>query len=166
MIVGDNSAFAIECELVEMLDDRRYGHFRFWVLGRSVGDYSDWVDLDGCRAWLRSFVDDTVCRNEPRLNGLDADTVYQIVTRQAMQGLITDGLELYDPFRRFYISHLGMSAFDRFDVLLFQLPGSERLIWMDAAESLVHDAYLPLGIVESVARSYCADWDRQLLQGS
>lgn len=170
MIVGERTSFAIESELVERTGRWLLGHFRIWASGRAIGDFGDLVDLGGCRSWLADLGSVVVNREEPELGVLDAETVFYVVYRQATGdagALDSVGVGsafgiLSEPFRRFFISHVGMSAFDDVDLLLFHVPGRERLIWRDAKDGQVREAYVPAGMVEGIARLYCDDWDKSI----
>lgn len=102
MISGNRERFAIEAEVQETVGK--------WVFG---------IFVSGCVtiSWLREFAETSRDRYEPALLGLDAVEVFRRAHGSAMRGGVMEpNHRLDDAYARFYISHLGMSSFDRFDI--------------------------------------------------
>lgn len=156
MVSGDKDIFAIACEVTTTIGDWVYGQLLFWVRGVRIGNPDDAADLKGCRNWLRDFINEPRDRFEPALTGLDAGRVFVLVHAPTMTG--GNGRSVFaDAFARFNIGHLGMSSFDRYDVLLIEEPTvSQRILWREG-NGPAQDAYLPPDRIQSVTRE-CLAW--------
>src|SRR5687767_9670127 len=142
LLAGRHERFAIEAEIEEEVDGWVLGHFRFWLCGRSVGNWSDTADLRGCVRWLRDFANVRRDRCLPELYVATADEVFRQLHDPVMA--VSDRPVTDEPapdrsapidraFERFHISHLGMSSFDTINMLLLQdAAGSQRCLWQQA----------------------------------
>jgi hypothetical protein len=164
MIAGRKDRFAIEAEVEEIVDGWVLGHFRFWLCGRLVGDWEDSADLRGCVRWLRDFFENPRDRFEADLVDLPAGEVFKRVYDRPM-GRSTHGSsapEVQNAFARFHISHLGMSSFERFDVLLLKDEhGAERCLWRQVGDDRINDCHLWRNEMEGVAIEFCNMFDRE-----
>jgi hypothetical protein len=156
MISGNPDRFGIEAEVSEIVDGWTLGRFRFWLCGRPVGNWDDTADLGGCLRWLEDFATVPRDRHEPTLEDASAETVFRYVYDPVMASDIraTD-MGVKDAYSRFHISHLGMSAFETYDVLLiFENDGAERCLWRDARSGAIAECRLSRGEMESVAAEF------------
>ena len=155
-IFGDKNVLAIECECTSTIDDWVYGRILLWVRGEQVGNPEDAADLKGCRSWLREFVEEPRNRFEKFMKGQTPEKLFALLHEPVMAG--GSGLEATeDAFARFNIGHLGMSSFDRYDILLVEDPeAGQRLLWREGDGAIQH-AYLPANSIQSVA-SECLHW--------
>ncbi len=130
MLCGDKMEFAIEAWPRSQIDGAVYGEFVMHVGGHRLGDPSDQALLKGCRNWLRVLDADAPMRREPQLDNCDAEEVMRLAWDEVMASSGVAHPRFPDAFRRFHISHAGMSALDRFDVLLMLTSaGESRVIW-------------------------------------
>ena len=130
MIVGKKKLFAIEYEIKNKVDDWILGQFRLWVSSKIIGDWDDdSVDLKGCFKWLPTLMEEKVNRSEPALENLNGEQVifktFDAFYSEDNQNCIVDS------FSRFHISHIGMSSFDGFDIVLLEEAESFRFVWRD-----------------------------------
>lgn len=154
MLIGAKDRFAVEAEVTAKYGSIGHGHFRFWIHGRPVGDWSDSAHLTGICSWLRSIVEESAARLDAGYTGLSANEIFARAFEPVFDGSSIVSLEVSgDLYRRFHISHVGMSAFQFIDMLLIHLPdGSERCIWRDVSgDARVHEAVFPIGVIEDVA---------------
>jgi hypothetical protein len=126
-----------------------------------VGDWEDSTDLKGCLNWIKKFVEEMRDRFERALVGLEKESVFNLLYYPVMFSEDTNKKEepLFDDiFSRFHISHLGMSSFEKFDLLLIEQPeGQQRCIWRYTGSNEVHECYLPKGEMQRVAK-LCYVW--------
>jgi hypothetical protein len=163
MIEGNITRFAIEGEVAERIDSWVLGHIRFWICGNSVGEWSDSVDLLGCLRWLNDFASTPRSRYESGLFELPAREVFRRVYDPVMPHSGAGRPGVTDAFSRFHISHLGMSAFERFDLLLLtDEHGAERCLWRETGSEEIHECYLWRLEMERVAGQFCARFEREL----
>ncbi len=161
MIEGNPQRFAIECEIDERVDEWVLGHLRFWLCGHALGNWHDSVDLRGCHRWLRDFESVPRIRFEPGLFALSAKEVFAriydpVMNRDPRLPAIADA---YD---RFHISHVGMSAFDRYDILLLtDEQGAERCLWRESGSDHLHECFLRRREMERIAGQFCALLERE-----
>ncbi len=133
MLVGNKQQFAIELEILDVVDDWVFGTFLFWVEGLPIGDDKDKsVDLNGCVNWLRELIVNPKNRFELGLYDLEKSQVYDQLCNSV---LIGDGNQHAEEryaniFSRFHISHIGMSSFDNITIVLVENgDGDARFVW-------------------------------------
>jgi hypothetical protein len=163
MICGDVSRFAIEAEALEATDGWLFGHFRFWLCGKAVGNWDDFADLRACISWLRDLSEHPRNRFEPLLIPLDPSEVFRVVYDPVMEGPAPGLPRVASPFARFHISHIGMSAFDRYDILLLKdALGGERCLWREAGRpTAIFECHLGENEMERVAAEFCERFGMQ-----
>lgn len=156
MIIGSLKSFAIECEIVEWVDTTWvFGHLRFWLGGSPIGDWEDWTSLKDCIAWFRDFIDNPENRFEPVLKDKPKEEIFRLLYNSVMnvQDPILPPFE--QVYKRFHISHLGMSAFaDYVVLLLLEEPHCQRVIWKKIAEPMIHEVVLPPGELQHVGEEF------------
>ena len=165
MIVGDKDKFAIEYQIDEKIDSWILGRIRFWLRGDAVGNWDDAADLMGCMNWLRDFVENPRDRSEPSLSGRSQDEVFHLLTAHLRHSEAVSEAEdaIRNTFSRFNISHLGMSSFDRYDIVLWNdITNNERCMWRLGDDGSIHEAVLPPGEMERVARAFCDHLEAEL----
>jgi hypothetical protein len=170
ILVGQPERFAIEAEPELPAGDWIYGRFRFWLGGLPVGNWEDSADLKGCVSWLREFATVLRDRYEPRLWNLAPAEVFGLVFDPVMgpTGIANPAKQpIPHAFSRFHISHLGMSSFDKFDlVLLKDEEGAERCLWRNAEAPGIHECRLSRNEMEDVAEKFCRRFELDVLQVS
>lgn len=166
MIFGDIQEFAIEIDIDQVIDEWVFGVFLFWIGGFSVGNKEDSsVDLKGCVGWLDDLLSKPRNRFEPGLFVKSREEVWKLLVDSVMlfgrEKEEEKKDEIYaDTFGRFHISHIGMSAFDRYTmVLICNEEGKKRLLWQCDDEE-IRDQFLDVGTVESVSADVI-DWFRR-----
>ncbi len=168
MLIGQKEQFAIECQIEQITHQEVlwiFGRFRFWAKKDPIGDWEDVVDLRGCRHWMEDFVKYPQDRFEPELIGKSKEEIFHLLFDSFMP--ISNRLDTgrKPPFKgvetRFHISHLGMSSFDHFDVLLVESKGEQRILWRDAHDMEIKEAFLPPGEVQRLAKEFCEWFDEQ-----
>jgi hypothetical protein len=165
MIAGRRERFAIEAERQEDLDGWVLGRFRFWLCGQPVGDWDDSTDLRGCVRWLRDFATMARDRYEPALVAATSEEVFRYVYDPVIgEGISRARFE--DAFARFHISHIGMSSFEKFDILLlYDAHGGERCLWRRAGSPNIEECKLWRNEMETVAIEFCELFERNALAG-
>jgi hypothetical protein len=169
MIAGNPERFAIEAEPTERVSGWILGRFRIWLRGRPIGDWDDTADLKGCARWLDDFAAVPRNRHEPGLEVLSAEEVFKAVYDPVMASDIERADrrdEIPNAHSRFHISHIGMSSFEAFDVLLlFTADGSERCLWRDARSGEIGECLLGHGEMENIAIEFCRRF-KDLIEGA
>jgi hypothetical protein len=103
-------------------------------------------------------------RHEPDLDNLSAPDVLQVTWDDFMSAEIVDGkssARIPNCDDRFHISHLGMSSFDAFDIVLVsKQDGSERCIWRNARSGEIAEQNLRAGEMEAVASVFSSEFRR------
>ncbi|MGH7439147.1 MAG: Imm42 family immunity protein [Polyangiaceae bacterium] len=155
--VGIPERFGIEAEVTEVSGTWIFGHFRFRLCGKSIGDWDDTTDLGGCVRWLKDFAENPRERFEPSLIGLSAADVFRRVYDPVMARTASRSPPpIRGAYARFHVSHLGMSSFERFDVLLIKdARGGERCLWRSANDAEIFECRLWRNEMETVASEFC-----------
>jgi hypothetical protein len=162
MIAGRQERFAIEAEPQQQVDGWLLGRFRFWLCGRPVGDWDDWADLRGCVRWLRDFASVPRDRYEPSLAAAPPEKVFRYLYDPVM-GDGTSSTPFDDGFARFHISHIGMSSFEQFDMLLLHdAHGGERCLWRRAGTDAIEECRLWRSEMERVAKEFCDLFEKEI----
>ena len=163
MLVGNRERFAIEAEPEAPSYNWIFGRFRFWLGGHPVGNWEDAADLKGCLHWLRDFAENPRDRYDPRLDDLEPHAVFQLIYDPVVgPDGIANPAEQPIPYSysRFHITHLGMSSFDRFDLLqLKDEDGAERCLWRAAGNDKIFECRLSRNEMEGVAAEFCRQLD-------
>jgi hypothetical protein len=157
MIVGNKIHFAIEWEIRKKMPGWVFGQLRFWAANHPIGNWEDSVALNGVRNWMCMFANEVGHRTNLRLFSLPTKSAFDAIYNPVFQNGIkrAGDIENASIFFHHYISHLGMSAFDRYDVLLIESESQQRLLWRLSDEGNVHDVFLPYGEMQKVARAFC-----------
>lgn len=164
MRFGDPADFAIDCEITDRDGAWVYGTVVFRAKDEVIGNADDAADLLGCRRWMRGFL---ARSREPADDALEVMTpaeFFAVVFDPVMDRGNAAAAVYPDAFRRFSISHLGMSSFDRYDLLLVPLHGGDRLLWRETGKGpRAHD--IAPGLFRRAVTA-CVDWMDSTLPGS
>lgn len=163
--VGDKQKFAVIVEISEILQGWLLGQFAFVFRGRLCGNWNDAADLRGCHSWMRDFAVSPTNRFEPGLMNLTPSEIVHDLVRPVMRSASDPAVpEKYiDTYSRFHISHLGMSSFDRFRLVLIEDAKFQRCIWQDLSnEEIIYDDPFPRGHMQAVAGVFCKEFELQL----
>ena len=160
MHIGDKARFAIEAEVTRIHDGWIFGHIRFWICGKAVGNWEDEADLGGCLRWLKDFSEVPRERVAPEIFSFAAKDVFRqvydpVMAHTASAATVSAPTNAFD---RFHITHLGMSSFDRFDVLLISDGiGKERCLWCEL-DGEISECVFQEGEMARVAEKFCRDF--------
>lgn len=160
MLFGNKKTFAIECEITEQIDDWVFGHFLFWLCDNSIGDREDSTDLKGCLMWLKDFLNTKRNRFEREIINIDKYTLFDLLYNSVIptNEKCEHEAKFDDIFSRFHISHIGMSSFDNFDILLIELPHKiYRCLWRSVDNKEIKECYIPKNDMENITK-ICSDW--------
>lgn len=155
MLIGDKQNFAIEMEILDIVDGWIFGTFIFWLANVIVGNPEDkTVDLKGCINWLRDFVENPKNRFEPDLYDMDRNQVFLRLVTSITPGKqdVCFSEEYYeDIYSRFHIEHLGMSSFDGVSIILIENDAKQqRCIWQQGDKE-VNEVFLAERRIEELA---------------
>ena len=169
MIFGDESKFAIDCSVVEIVDEWVFGKFLVIINNYTLGDFDDEsVDLNGCVNWIKDFLERPKNRYEAGLFEMKSDELYKVIGAPVLVHENPDRLlqEKYqDTYSRFHISHLGMSSFEFVVFLLLKNEnGVERCVWR-VRDGNILDFTLPPDTIENVLIEFVKNF-KQLIQGA
>lgn len=154
-LIGCKDKFAIQFEILDVVENWILGTFIFWINGLIVGDPDDKsVDLKGCMNWLQDFINSPRNRFEPELYDMDKEQAFFSLCTTVISGN-QDRFNLKEKYKntfsRFHISHLGMSSFDRLNILLIENDKrQQRCIWQQADEE-IKEAFFEAGEIEKVS---------------
>jgi len=150
MIIGDKNTFAIELTVKERVNGWDFGVFLIWVCGHLIGDAEDSsVDTKGCVNWLRDFLTRQVCRFELGLFSMEKSEVWKRLVNPVLVNKDNEKEFYENTFERFHISHIGMSSFDRFTVILVcDEDRNHRVLWQ-CGDGLIMDGRIQAGYIES-----------------
>ncbi|HPE59547.1 MAG TPA: Imm42 family immunity protein [Thiolinea sp.] len=154
MLIGDKQSFAIEFEILDIVDGWVFGTFIFWVVGLVIGNPEDKsVDLKGCMNWLRDFVATPKNRFERGLYDLDKEQIYIQLCSSVLVGEENSFAEekYSDTYSRFHTSHIGMSSFDDVTMIMVENgQGDVRCVWKQDDQEIL-EAFLKMSEVNKVA---------------
>lgn len=78
MLLGNKNRFAVEWEITLKTARWVYGYFWFYLNGHRIGSEEDSsVDLNGCKNWIRDFVNMPLNRYEDHLYDLPKEVVFE-----------------------------------------------------------------------------------------
>lgn len=170
MLVGNKARFAIEADPQTIEGEWILGGFRFWLCGCEVGNWSECTALQYCFAGLRAFSRDSVARAEPSIAHIEGREIFELVVGPVMAPKgIADPQRQPIPFsyERFHLTHLGMSSFDDFVIVLVKdADGAERCLCRRLGEDEILDCWLAPGEMEQVAERFCDLFEAKYMKGS
>lgn len=157
MLVGDKALFAIEWHIETCVDAWVFGHFRFWAKAQPIGNWEDSTSLGGVKNWMCAFAKEEGQRINVELFVLPLKEAFNILYDSVFVHTPKDGTEQREVSRLFrhYISHLGMSAFDTYDIFLIDGESHQRLIWRSANDPKLNEVVLPRGEMQKIALVFC-----------
>ena len=171
IISGNKKRFAIEAQVEEIVDGWVLGYFRFWAEGEEIGDWTDSADLLGCLRWLQDFADRPRDRFDSTLTAQSAEQVFRTAfdvekpSFWAVPRPSTPFGRIPQSVARFHISHIGMSSFEDFGLLLLKdHRGHERLIWAYNKSPKIRELFLHPLEMEHIALDFCAQLRNHLRQ--
>ncbi len=168
MLVGNKERFAIEAEPQAFDLPWIWGRFRFWLGGQTVGNWDDAAALQACFSWLRDFSRAPPQCTEPTVFELESEEVFRLLVTPVLgPGGIADPGRQPIPYayERFHITHLGMSSFDPYVLVLVKnAVGAERCLWRKHDEEELHECRLLAGEMEKVAADFCEAFESQFMQ--
>lgn len=169
MLVGNKDRFAIEAQPNAVEQEWVLGRFRFWLGGKPVGDWDELAPLQHCYGWLRRFAQQPPDCVEPSLADKSAEYVFRMLVDSVIgPGGIAAPARQPVPYayERFHITHIGMSSFDRFTIVLVKDEhGGEWCLWREVGAQ-IHDCRLWRNEMETVAGQFCDMFDREILKKS
>jgi len=164
VMVGIPERFAIEAEPREIAGEWIWGGFRFWLGDRQVGEWKDAAALQLCYGWLKRFCEHPLDCVEPRAAHSTSEQVFRLIVEPVMgPDAVADPAKQPVPFayERFHISHLGMSSFDSYIVVLIKdTAGNERCLWRRHDDTTIYEQWLNPGEMERVACDFCQQFAR------
>lgn len=163
MMFGEPTDFAIESDVTERDGAWVFGSVLFVVKGEVIGNANDAADLLGCRRWMRDFLSRSPEPADDALARMAPAEFFAVVFDPVMAGGNSATARYPDAFRRFSISHLGMSSFDRYDLLLLPLRSGDRLLWRETGKGpRAHD--IAPGLFRGAVNA-CVAWMDSTLPG-
>jgi len=160
ILAGDENIFAIKAEIESIEGTWIYGGFQFVLHGQYCGNWEDYNSLDGSYGWLKDFIEKPVDRLDLNLLALPSNVVFEKVVdsvlarsnvRKNTQTIIENL-----PYKRFHISHVGMSSFDRVVMILIEGVDKQRCLWEEGGKGkIIHDDIFPSGHMQKIASEFC-----------
>lgn len=167
MLIGDKQSFAIEFEILDIVDGWVFGAFVFWIMGYVIGNPEDKsVDLKGCINWLRDFVENPKNRFERGLYDLDKDQIYiQLCSSVLVVEENSFAEEKYShTYSRFHVSHVGMSSFDDVTMIMVENEqGDVRCIWKQNDRETT-EAFLRMSDVNKIAAHTVTSFENMIFE--
>jgi hypothetical protein len=162
IVAGNREEFAVMAEINGQYPDFLYGSFQFQFHGESCGNWEDEAHLNACYGWLREFSQTSMPRFEAGLLDVSCVEIFHRLVKPVLVGMRDDDgsvPEIYNgTFARFHITHIGMSSFDGFVVVLIENSDAQRCVWAkcdDWLAGIIKEAVYPSGYMQRVAGEFC-----------
>lgn len=152
LLVGDKTAFAIEWSLLP--EHYTLGQFCFWIHHQMIGDWEDTAHLVGCSRWIEKFINNPKDYFASDLIDTPKEYVISMIFDAYINNLPSSQYPLGNPHRELYIKHLGMSSFERFDIVYLHDNHNQRIIWRSYTDMIVKEAIFPYGTIQSVMQLF------------
>jgi hypothetical protein len=89
--------------------------------------------------------------------GARKEDIFSLLYEPAIHPTSEHSSQLFDRiYDRFHIRHLGMSSFEKFDVLLLDDRSEQRCLWRAKKDLAIHEAVFPSGTMEEIAARFVA----------
>ena len=147
MLIGDKSAFAIECEIRDRSDSFTYCNFRFWIAGAPIGDWDEQTVLGVLVHSATVIMRYQSNRHLAQANSMNTGALWHHIDRFANSDDPEDqriGLE--ERYRqRFLLHELADDSVGRkFEVIIVDCAdGTQRLLWKSRNSNVVKEIRLP-----------------------
>lgn len=176
MKLGNTSEFAIEADLIGIHSKWIYGHLRFYVAGKPIGDFEDSSDLATSARWGRDFLRASPRRTRPDLDEVSTTAVFDLLYGRYVVPVRADtgtaGPALHAPATEawdrapYLMDEIGESALrDRYTVAIVRRrDGLDRMIVRDHGGDDLFECLVTAGCVDTVVNEYCT-WVERLGQG-
>lgn len=180
-ILGDQSTFAIQCEVSDLMYDPPQAHLRVWIGDKPVGDYEDVIILSASVSYLLDFLKFTGDRYEPDLDEKSKKEVFQLIfdsviytvpAGKTLSEIVANhnpsDHDIQPPYenieKRFHLESFGMSSFlDKYNLILVETRNKkQRLIWRALSDMELHEILLEPMTFETVANQFLA-WSEAVL---
>jgi len=163
VVFGNQQEVGLEVSIEKIIDRWVYGRFLLWLDGNAIGSQKDFsVDLRACFNWLSDLVEVPRDRSCPELMDKSNAEIWQELVDPVFEGF--KDLQYAEAFSRFHISHIGMSSFDTFVILLINDDETrERYIWQQGDQA-IQDYTAKRGTLEDTAKEAISWFDQQNLQ--
>jgi hypothetical protein len=160
---GDKERVFIECVVEYVFEDRNYGRFRLWANNRAIGNWDEITHLDGVVSWLKyESLPLNSNRREDRLINKSIFEIFATIYDPVMDEKLTTMLPLFsieDSYGRFHISHIGLSSFNDFAVLLIESIATQRILWFSFLEAKFYDAVFPASVLQTAFANFSKKYD-------
>jgi hypothetical protein len=175
MKFGNTSEFAIEADLIGIHSKWIYGHLRFHVAGKPIGDFEDSSDLATSARWGRDFLRASPRRTRSDLDEVSTTAVFDLLYGRYVVSVRSDtgaaGAALHAPATEawdrdpYLLDEIGESALrDKYAVVVVRRrDGVDRMIVRDYDGDDLFECLVTAGCVDAVVNEYCM-WVERLGQ--
>lgn len=158
MLIGTQSRFAVEYEIVSRSGAFVYVRFRFWIGGYAVGDWDETCTLGVLVHSAIVFLQFAGDRSLVASCGTSSKEMWDYVKQVcSSDNPVLLQLSIEGRFRQRYFLHelSDDSVGQRFQVMLFNIDGVERILWQPRAdESKLHEVNVAVGTVDNVVNNF------------
>jgi hypothetical protein len=176
MKFGNISEFAIEADLIGIHSKWIYGHLRFYVAGKPIGDFEDSSDLATSARWGRDFLRASPRRTRSDLDEVSTSAVFDLLYGRYVVSMRADPGAAQPPQHApateawdrdpYLLDEVGESALrDKHAlVVVRRRDGADRVIVRDYDGDGLFESLVTAGCVDTVVGEYCT-WVERLAQG-
>lgn len=149
-MIGEKEKFAIQYEVVEVMNQLILGRICYWIGGIKIGDFDMATILSDSLWFLPQIIKDNGNREHEDFFKMEKEKVYYLLGGQAYLDDYDkyEEIALKETWARFDIG-IGLDVFSNTVVKLIDSEKSSRIVFTND-DKVIYDYYLDRGIVDKV----------------
>lgn len=147
-VIGKKSKFAIQFEVIDVVDRFVYGHICYWINEIQVGDFESATILNDVLVFLPRIVKDNGNRKSDRFFDMNKEEVCYLLGGQAyLDDEKYEKIAIEEMWARFSIE-LGLDVFNGIIIKLIDNEKESRIVFF--CNENIYEFYLAKGIIDEV----------------
>lgn len=156
-LIGEKNRFAIQFEIVDVINRFVYGHICYWINEMKIGDFTSTTILSDVLVFLPQVVKDNGNRKHERFFHMKKEDVCYLLGGQAyLDSEKYEEIALKETWARFNIG-LGLDVFN--DVIINLIDDEKKSRIVFSYSEGIFEFYLEKGVVDNVFFYFYKEFD-------
>lgn len=156
-LIGEKKQFAIQFEVVDVINQFVYGHICYWINEIQIGDFTSTTILSDVLVFLPQIVKDNGKREHERFFDMKKEEVCYLLGGQAyFDSEEYEEIALKETWARFNIE-LGLDVFNGVIINLIDNEKKSRIVFSNSED--IFEIYLEKGVVDDVFFCFYKEFD-------
>ncbi|MCI5920147.1 MAG: immunity 42 family protein [Roseburia sp.] len=156
-LIGEKKQFAIQFEIVDVINQFVYGHICYWINEMQIGDFTSTTILSDVLVFLPQIVKDNGNRKHERFFDMKKEEVCYLLGGQAyLDSEKYEEIALKETWARFNIE-LRLDVFNGVIINLIDDEKKSRIVF--SYSEGIYEFYLERGVVDNVLFCFYKEFD-------